>query len=150
MRSLDAIPSESRNQQLMVTLDNAFNARDWKTFERMHAREVVVHWPGWATEGAHDHRRECADLCAAFPDCAVDNDPYPVLFAAGDWTCMVTSFHGTMTGPMRGPDGQSILPTGKRFSVPFCTVARWANGQIVEEHLFYDVAGMMNQIGLGA
>jgi hypothetical protein len=29
-------------------------------------------------------------------------------------------------------------------------VARWdANGQIIEENLFYDVVGMMKQIGLG-
>jgi hypothetical protein len=29
-------------------------------------------------------------------------------------------------------------------------VARWdENGQIVEENLFYDVVGMMKQIGLG-
>jgi hypothetical protein len=29
-------------------------------------------------------------------------------------------------------------------------VARWdENGQIIEENLFYDVVGMMKQIGLG-
>jgi hypothetical protein len=29
------------------------------------------------------------------------------------------------------------------------TVARWDNGEIVEENLFYDVVGLMNQIGVG-
>jgi hypothetical protein len=53
-------------------------------------------------------------------------------------------------GPMVGPDGKEIPPTGKSFEVDFCTVARWdENGQIVEENLFYDVVGMMKQIGLG-
>jgi len=53
-----------------------------------------------------------------------------------------------MTGPMKGPDGKEIPPTGKRFEVDFCTVARWDNGQIVEENLFYDLVTFMKQIGL--
>ena len=40
-------------------------------------------------------------------------------------------------------------PTGKSFEVDVCTVARWENGEIVEENLFYDVVGMMRQLGLG-
>ena len=35
------------------------------------------------------------------------------------------------------------------FEVDFCTVARWENGEIVEENLFYDVVGLMSQIGVG-
>jgi hypothetical protein len=55
-----------------------------------------------------------------------------------------------MKGPMMGPEGKEIHATGKSFEVDFCTVARWdVNGQIVEENLFYDVVGMMKQIGLG-
>ena len=29
----------------------------------------------------------------------------------------------------------------------FCTVARWENGEIVEENLFYDQVGFLRQIG---
>ena len=54
-----------------------------------------------------------------------------------------------MTGPMVLADGTEIPPTGKSFEVDFCTVARWDNGQIVEENLFYDLMGMMSQLGLG-
>ena len=57
-------------------------------------------------------------------------------------------FTGTMTGPMKGPDGKEIPPTGKSFEVDFCTVARWDNDQIVEENLFYDLLSFMKQIGL--
>jgi hypothetical protein len=32
--------------------------------------------------------------------------------------------------------------------VKFCTVAHWKNGEIVEEELFYDLVGLMKQIGL--
>jgi tetratricopeptide (TPR) repeat protein len=37
----------------------------------------------------------------AFPDQHLDNRPYKVLIAGGDWTCSVAHFTGTMTGPMQ-------------------------------------------------
>ena len=38
--------------------------------------------------------------------------------------------------------------TGKPFELEFCTVARWQNGEIVEENLFYDQVGFLRQIGV--
>jgi SnoaL-like polyketide cyclase len=58
-------------------------------------------------------------------------------------------FTGTFTGPLELPDGTVIQPTGKSFDVFFSTTARWRNGKIVEEYLFYDSATLMQQIGLG-
>jgi len=85
-----------------------------------------------------------------FPDNRVGNRPYKVFFGSGDWTCSIARFTGTMNGPMVGPDGAEIPPTGKSFEVDFCTVASWnEHGEIVEENLFYDVVGMMRQLGLG-
>lgn len=47
------------------------------------------------------------------------------------------------------PDGSVIQPTNRSFGVDFCTVARWnENGEIVEENLFYDLMGMLKQIGV--
>jgi hypothetical protein len=36
----------------------------------------------------------------------------------------------------------------KTFELEFCTVARWQNGEIVEENLFYDQVGFVRQIGV--
>lgn len=41
-----------------------------------------------------------------------------------------------------------IPPTGKTAKLEFCTVATWKNSEIVEERLFYDVVGLMKQLGL--
>ena len=49
---------------------------------------------------------------------------------------------------MKGADGSVISPTNKKFKVEFCTVAHWKDGKIVEEKLFYDLVGLMKQIGL--
>jgi hypothetical protein len=44
---------------------------------------------------------------------------------------------------------QSDCPTNKSFQVDFCTVAHWnENGEIMEENLFYDLMGMLKQIGV--
>ena len=87
-------------------------------------------------------------LLEAFPDQKLDNNPYRVFFASGDWTCSIARFRGPMTGPMKGPDGKDIPPTGKSFEVDFCTVAHWKDGRITEENLFYDLVGFMKQLGL--
>ena len=149
-QAITAKSVEEQNTELMQTLDDAWNAQDLKTFEQRHRPDVVVRWPGRApTHGRSDHRKEAADFLAAFPDQHVDNRPYKVFFASGDWTCSIARFTGTFTGPMKRPDcGKEIHPTGKSFELDICTVAKWQDGQIVEENLFYDLVTFMNQIGL--
>jgi hypothetical protein len=87
---------------------------------------------------------EALDFFRAFPDQKLDNRPYRVFFASGDRTCSIARFTGTFSGPMRGPDGKDIAPTGRGFEVQFCTVAHWGDdGQIIEENLFYDLGSFM-------
>jgi predicted ester cyclase len=139
---------EKKNMELMQTLDDAWNAQDWDTFEKRHKHDTVVRWPAQPpTHGIKDHRAEGVQLFKTFPDQKIENRPYKVFFANGDWTCSIARFTGTMTGPMVMGD-KTIPPTGKKFEVDFCTVARWHDGQIVEENLFYDVVGMMTQLGI--
>lgn len=131
-------------------LDDAWNAQDWDTFDSRHAPDTVVSWPGLAgpTRGRHDHRAEAIEMFKTLPDNKVGNRPYKTLFAADDWTCSISWFTGTMSGPMTGADGSVIPPSGQSFGVDFCTVAHWQEGLIVEENLFYDLVGFLGQIGL--
>jgi ketosteroid isomerase-like protein len=140
---------EDEHKELMQTLDDAWNNQDWDTFEARHAKNTAVYWPGQPepTRGVENHRQESIEFCKTFEN-HLDNRPYRVLIADGDWTCSVARWTGKMVGPMKGPDGKEIPPTGKSFELDFCTVARWQNGQIVEENLFYDQVGLMRQIGL--
>ena len=141
--------NEERLKELMTTLDDAWNAQDLDTFAQRHKSDTVVRWPGQEpTHGIDAHRQEAIDFFNTFPDQHLDNRPYKVLISDGEWTCSVAHFTGTMTGPMKGPDGNEIPPTGKSFEMDFCTVARWDDEQIVEENLFYDLVTFMKQIGL--
>src|SRR5919204_4092273 len=71
------------------------------------------------TRGMDDHRAEALEFFKTFPDQHLDNRPYKTLFGSGDWTCSIAHFTGTMKGPMQGPDGKEIPPTGKSFEVDF-------------------------------
>jgi ketosteroid isomerase-like protein len=138
------------NMELMQTLDDAWNNQDWETFSERHAQDTAVYWPGQPepTRGVDNHKAECTEFFKTFPDNHIDNRPYKVFFGQGDWTCSVARFTGTMAGPMKGMDGKMIPPTNKSFEIEFCTVAHWKDGEIVEEKLFYDLVGMLKQIGV--
>jgi hypothetical protein len=142
--------TEERNAELMQTLDDAWNDQDLEVFQERHKPDVIVRWPGQPdpTVGIEDHTAESIAFWKTFPDQHLDNRPYKVFLASGDWTCSIARFTGTMTGPMMGTDGNEIAPTGKSFEVDFYTVAKWDGGQIVEENLMYDLVTFLKQIGL--
>ena len=141
--------SAEENMKLMKTLDDAWNSQDWETFAKRHTDDVIVRWPAQPpTEGIDAHRKEGEYFFKAFPDNRVANNPYNVLFGQDDWTCSIAEFTGTHRGQMMGLDGKTIEPTNKKFKVDFCTVARWKDGKITEENLFYDLVGIMKQLGI--
>jgi predicted ester cyclase len=138
------------NLRLMQTLDDAWNAQDWDTFNKRHAENVAAYWPGQTepTKGRKAHQREAVEYFKAFPDNRVENRPYLILLGQRDYTCSVATHTGTHKGPLTGPGGRTIPPTNRKFRVEFCTVANWRNGEILEERLFYDLTSVMNQLGL--
>jgi ketosteroid isomerase-like protein len=68
-----------------------------------------------------------------------------MLFGESDLTCFVTHFTGTFTAPLEMADGTVIQPTGRPFDVLYSTTARWRDGKIVEEYLFYDNGAFLSQ-----
>jgi SnoaL-like polyketide cyclase len=87
----ESVMSADENMELMQTLDDAWNARDWDTFAQRHKPDTVVRWPAQApTHGVENHRAESIQLARTFPDNKVANQPYKVLFASGDWTCSIS------------------------------------------------------------
>lgn len=142
-------------KELMTTLDDAWNAGPksalWETFRARHTEDVAVYWPGGGapTRGRHNHDLEAVEFFKTFPDNHLINRPYKILIAEGNHTTSVADFYGTMKGPMKTADGKVIPPTNKGFHVEFCTAATWNDaGEIMEERLFYDLVGLMKQVGL--
>jgi hypothetical protein len=140
------------NLELMKTLDDAWNAGPesplWETFRKRHRENVAVYWPNQPepTRGRHNHDVEAVEFFKNFDNRLVNN-PYKIAIGQGDHTCTVADWTVTLKKPMKGADGKIVQP-GKTAKLEFCTVATWKNGEIVEERLFYDVVGMMKQLGL--
>lgn len=137
--------------ELMHTLDDAWNQQDWPVFRKRHSEDTAVYWPGRPdpTRGRHNHEAESKEFFRTFPDNHLINRPYKIFFTDGNHTCSVADFFGTMKGEMKTANGKVIPPTNKSFHVEFCTVATWnESGEITEERLFYDLVGLMGQIGL--
>lgn len=126
----------------------AFNNRDMKRLAEIHAEDVKVYNPDGSltTPYAGHHDKELEFLFDKF------NWKIPehiVGFGHGEWTAGVSISTGKWVKPITLPDGRVLEPTGKEFTIRVATLARWKDGRIVEEHLFWDNAHLNRQIGLG-
>lgn len=144
---------------------DAFSKQDWKLFNEIHCADVVVKFPdGHETKGIRKHQEDIAGMFVATPDMRVS--AHPVSFGAtqwaattperrssaqsltqGEWTATVGILEATFTKPMQIGE-KTIAPNGKKLKLPMVTVARWRNGCIAEEQLFWDNAAYMQQLGV--
>jgi glyoxylase-like metal-dependent hydrolase (beta-lactamase superfamily II) len=144
-----ALPGVERNLQTFDALDfDVFSNQKWDRLQESHAPDIVVTWPdGHETKGIDVH---IADLKALFvwgPDIQIK--VHPIRFGSGSWTAVTGVMSGTFSRPMPTPDGGTIAPTGKRFSLGMVTVGHWVNGRMDHEWLFWDNQEFYKQIGLG-
>ncbi len=124
----------------------AFNNRDMKRIAEIHADDVVVHNPdGTQTSPFPPHKEELQFLFDVFD---FEVAEHIVGFGHGEWTAGISISQGRWVKPITTPDGQVLEPTGKPVSLKIATIARWENGRIAEEYLFWDNADWNRQIGL--
>ena len=126
---------------------NVYTGAHWDQFHRSHAEDIVVHYPdGSTTTGLADHLNVLRPQFEFAPDTRISS--HPIRIAQGDMTAVMGVFEGTFTQPMRMANGQAIAPTGRSFRLNMTTLARWENGVMVEEWLFWDNKTFMQQTGL--
>lgn len=81
----------------------------------------------------------------AFPDAKgeVTNQ-----IAEGEQVLTEVTFHGTHTGPLAGPNGMTVPATGKKIEMRIAFVDWFKDGKIQRERSYYDLSGLMQQLGL--
>ncbi len=125
----------------------AFNAQDWDRFLRLHA-ESVIDWEPSLPEplkGREAIRQFLQGFVTAFPDLHARKERS---FGQDDWVCAEFTITGTHKGPMPGPGGQMIPATDKPVRIQEAIVFKLEGGEITEVHEYYDLYGMMVQLGL--
>jgi predicted ester cyclase len=137
-------PAELSNVDLLRAQMAAYNSHDAKGVDAYNAPDLVYHdmtMP--ADQTAKESLAGMRDLFKAFPDAKL----VPLsAWGAGSYVVVVGRFDGTNKGPM--PAMGLKKPTDKAVSARYLDIARWENGKIKEEWLFYDGMAMARQLGL--
>ena len=144
----DQKKATERSLSRLDSLDfDGISRQRWDLFSAMHSEDVVVNWPdGHSTKGIAAHAEEARALLAFAPDAWVE--AHLRRFGSDDWTCVTGTIVGTFSKPISIVGGKTIPPTGRRFRIPLCTVARWRDGKIIEKSLYWDNQALLNQLGL--
>ena len=100
-----------------------------------HARGAVYRGKGEIEAWA-------ADSFVGIPDTAFELSS---LFSSGRWVGCEWVMTGTHSGDLPG-----LPATGKRFSIPGATVAEIVGGKIVRNADYWDLAGLLRQLGVTA
>jgi steroid delta-isomerase-like uncharacterized protein len=123
----------------------AFNAGDWERFKATLADGAVYdehatqrHLVG--PEAIVDANRSWRE---AFPHATGRIER--ALADDGTVTLEIT-WEGTQSGPLHTPDGD-IAPSNRRVSVKAAQVLDVENGKIRENHHYFDLTGLLQQIG---
>ena len=69
-------------------------------------------------------------------------------YDSGDTAIVEWLFHGTNTGPLPLPSGETMAATGKRVSIRGADVVTFAGGAAVKLHSYYDQVELLSQLGL--
>ena len=124
------------------------NARDWEGYGAIFADDVAMRFPGsidGRVSGREGRVAFVQGIMRAFPDGRINRVR---VFGEGKWGCCQFEFEGTNTGPLGNPDGSDTPPTGRSAAFPYCVVARFDGGVIVEFDEYFDRLEMLGQLGL--
>jgi steroid delta-isomerase-like uncharacterized protein len=124
----------------------AFNTANWDRLAAAYTTDCVYEEP------ATQRRIEGIDAVlevnkawkAAIPDATGEITGE---FACGDRGAFEVTWTGTQTGKLMIPGGGAILPTGRSLEVHAAQVCRVRDGKLAEVRHFFDLLGMLEQLG---
>jgi len=125
---------------------DSFNKRSKESFLDLHGESTVLYDPTLGSlKGLLALDKMWTGLFSMFPDYQIRRVRS---FGQDDWVCLEVEESGTMKGPIHaGP--REIPATGKTFKIPSSIICRVEEGRIGKVRIYFDVLGLMAQIGLG-
>jgi steroid delta-isomerase-like uncharacterized protein len=128
---------------------DAFNKKDLTALMALYDDNCVNAQPHLPTplKGKAATAEDLGGFFKAFPDMTMK---VLSLVASGDTVAMEWTVTGTQTGPLVGPMG-TIPPTRKRVTITGAEFTKHnAQGLIVDERGYFDMASFMMQLGIMA
>ncbi len=126
----------------------AFNRHDADGLARIYAQDVVVYDPQYPEplRGRQAVRSDMEAFVRTFPDLHVE---IRSILQDGQTYAYEGTMTGTHQGPLATPDGGEIPATHKRVEMRFGAFGKFdEENKIREERRYYDVAGLLAQLGI--
>jgi steroid delta-isomerase-like uncharacterized protein len=117
---------------LRAAIAQGFLYDEVATHRKMQGVEqLIACWKGWAT---------------ALPD---SKATFHSALVSGNTVVLEVTWHGTHKGPLQTPGGQ-IAATGKSIALRACQIVEVAEGKAQSMRHYFDMATMMQQLGITA
>jgi uncharacterized protein (TIGR02246 family) len=133
-------------RELTDAITTAYNAHQTSRLAEFFRPDIVLVAPD---AGELKGREQVAEyhraFLEAFPDAKVE---VVSKHDCGQTTIDEWIFHGTHTGPLSLPGGDTIPATGKRVSVRGVDVVSYAGGAIASHHAYFDQVQFLTALGL--
>ena len=131
-------------------VDRFFQAimdRDMDVVRSCFHEDIVGHdhGTGKVSKGIEENMADVTDWLANFSDMRVESKSH---YEIGNTVVTEMMFTGTNDGDMQMPDGSSIPATGKRVTMHGCQFVEYKDGKMINTRQYYDMMGMMAQLGL--
>ena len=138
--------SEQENTKIAMAFFDHFNAHDLDATSQLLADDYKSGAAGGADLlNKEQDRMYLQNFLTDFPDLH-----YEVMFsvAQGDHVVINWGARGTHNGPLGTPSGGTIEPTGKKATVPGSSTYHIKDGKIARSASYWDMAGLLGQLGL--
>jgi predicted ester cyclase len=136
--------AEQRNVEAFEAQMAAFNKHDAKAASADNAPDAVFHdVAAPKDQNSKESAAGTAEMFRAFPDAKLVPSS---IWGAGDYVVTVGRFEGTNTGAF--PAMGIKKPTGKTARVGYLEIARFENGKVKEDWLFYNGMAFASHLGL--
>lgn len=133
-------------REVMDRLTETAFSKDIEALKALYAEDAVMETPDQGTITGRDAAAAyLEEFMMAFPDSSYE----PIdKHESGATAIDEGYFVGTNTGPLTGPDGETIEPTGKSVRARSCDVATVANGVVTSHRFYFDNMDFLQQLGL--
>jgi steroid delta-isomerase-like uncharacterized protein len=124
---------------------DAFGAGDWERVRVTMTEDSIYqeYATGRRVQGAENVLQADQGWKKAFPDA---KGTVNSAIASGDKVTMEVTWSGTQTGPLEGAAGV-LPPSGKSVTVNAALVLSFQGDRIKEAHHYFDMLGMLQQLG---